>query len=815
MRLLLVSSLLLFACRQGKNSEALQDVDGDGFTPSDGDCDDADAAIFPSAEEVCDGIDNDCDEEIDEEAGTLYYPDSDEDGYGPEELAEYHCEEPEGLVLQGGDCDDEDAAINPGATEVCDGVDNDCNEVIDDDTAEDASLWFEDADEDGYGNPDVVLSACDAPAGYVEDGFDCDDDNPDLNPGALDIPNDSIDQDCTGSDAQALTMEEISVGDLILSELMLDPLAVEDYKGEWFELHNTSVEGMDLYGLVIGSQITSFIVEEHIVIAPNAYVLFAVRDQLDQNGGMSNVDYVYSRDAIQLDNSGELTLYAPDGLELDQLSYAAADFPIQEGVAIVNGLLSADADTGDLWCNATTSYGDGDLGTPGAVNDPCDLDGDGFTSVDGDCDDLNDTIYPTATEYCDGVDNDCDELVDDEDDNLDVSQLATTFYADADLDGYGDASTTIEACSVPAGYVENDEDCDDSDPTISPDADEICDGIDNDCDGLGDDEDTVISGGNTYYLDSDGDGFGDPDVTGEACTLIEGYSEDFTDCDDTDAMVFVGQREACDDGVDNNCDSAFDGPLCEFNFGNLGSDGIKITNTSPTELAVLGFSLTSLGDVSGDGNPDFAVVSRFADDGGGTSSGSTYVYFGPQTADLGSSDADVILYGGSGEVSGQAVTGAQPILGLGGDHNGDGNNDIAINAIKASSEAGAIYIAQGPLSGTVDLSTNADAMIVGEVAGDQLGRGATTFLGDINGDGNDDLLVGSYKNDFGGTDAGAAYLLLGPVPASGTVSTVAAISLYGSSGDNLGYAVGAAGDVNGDGIADALVNANRMDTQDA
>ena len=104
---------------------------------------------------------------------------------------------------------------------------------------------------------------------------------------------------------------------------------------------------------------------------------------------------------------------------------------------------------------------------------------------------------------------------------------------------------------------------------------------------------------------------------------------------------------------------------------------------------------------------------------------------------------------------------------------------------------------------------------MGEVAGDQLGRSALSFLGDVNGDGNDDLLVGAYRNDFGGTDSGAAYLLLGPVPASGTISSVSSISLYGASGDNLGYAVAAAGDVNGDGLHDALLNANRVDTTDA
>jgi len=108
-----------------------EDGDGDGYLgPTD--CDDDDFAINPSAEELCDGVNNDCDDEIDEDAadGSVWYEDADHDGYGDALLGTL-CDEPVDGALVGGDCDDEDSAIFPGAADECgDGVDNDCDGVI-------------------------------------------------------------------------------------------------------------------------------------------------------------------------------------------------------------------------------------------------------------------------------------------------------------------------------------------------------------------------------------------------------------------------------------------------------------------------------------------------------------------------------------------------------------------------------------------------------------------------------------------------------------------------------------------------------------
>ena len=90
-------------------------------------------------------------------------PDGDGDGYSAAE-----------------DCDDGNAAIHPGATEVCDGVDNNCENGIDEDTAEDAATWYADSDGDNYGNAADSVNACEAPADYVSDHTDCDDSRDDV-----------------------------------------------------------------------------------------------------------------------------------------------------------------------------------------------------------------------------------------------------------------------------------------------------------------------------------------------------------------------------------------------------------------------------------------------------------------------------------------------------------------------------------------------------------------------------------------------------------------------------------------------------------
>ena len=145
----------------------------EGYVADGTDCDDEDDTAYPGADEECDGDDDDCDGVVDDDpvetSGALYYQDLDRDGVGHEDVAVRACEQPAGFAASPGDCDDLEARAYPGADEVCDGVDNDCNDEVDDD-ADDAPTWYADEDGDGYGDAPDSTAACSQPVGYVRDG---------------------------------------------------------------------------------------------------------------------------------------------------------------------------------------------------------------------------------------------------------------------------------------------------------------------------------------------------------------------------------------------------------------------------------------------------------------------------------------------------------------------------------------------------------------------------------------------------------------------------------------------------------------------
>ena len=328
----------------------LIDGDGDGFTPSEGDCDDSNALVYPNAIEICDGIDNDCDGVIDGGAETEFFIDIDGDGYGDSETSILACSQPDGYVTNSDDCDDTNPNINPGADELCDNIDNNCNAEVDENPI-DGSTWYADSDGDGYGDSETSILACSQPDGYVTNSDDCDDTNPNINPDSDELC-DNIDNNCNA------------------------------------EVDENPIDGSTWYA--------------------------------DSDG---------------------------DGY--------------------------GDSETSILACSQP----------------------DGYVTNSDDCDDTNPNINPDSDELCDNIDNNCNAEVDEN--PIDGS----TWYADSDGDGYGDSETSILACSQPSGYVANSDDCDDSNAAINPQAVEIVDGIDNNCDGQIDVQTVSDIDGNTYdYL---------------------------------------------------------------------------------------------------------------------------------------------------------------------------------------------------------------------------------------------------------------------------------------------------------------------------
>jgi len=376
------------------------DDDGDGFTELDGDCDDADGSIFPGAMEYLDGVDGDCDGEIDE--GTVAYDDDgdcfcegDEDTTDCTGSISTSCDVG---ALDIGDCNDADEDINPDATEQCDAIDDDC----------DALIGSEDPDTDGDGDG---YSACDA--------LDCDDADPDAFPGAIEHCN-GIDDDC--------------------NDIVDDDSAVD-----------ASVWHHDADGDHFGSPTSTTTACE----APPSYLADS-SDCNDSNPAIhpdatevcdaADTDEDCSGSADGYDATGKTTFYR----DVDDDGYPDADYSIYV-------------------CDPWGSY---------------------IPAADAwDCDDTRADVNPGMEERCDpfDLDEDCDGEV-----NEPGAEEGTYYFRDSDGDGFGDA-THMEMLCASGDLTDydtiNNEDCCDSDYEANPDASSYrtietgCGGHDWNCDG--------------------------------------------------------------------------------------------------------------------------------------------------------------------------------------------------------------------------------------------------------------------------------------------------------------------------------------------
>ena len=543
------------------------DGDGDGYghvgTPATGcalpsgyvatsdDCDDSNAGVHPGVDETCDGTDEDCDGLVDEEGGlgevafyadgdgdglgntaTLYYAcsaptgmvaaagdcddddvaegsavtwyaDADGDGYGNGALATTDCDEPLGYVLDGTDCDDDAGGSNPGATETCNGLDDDCDGHADEDVV---PTWYGDADGDGHGGVVMTAIQCEAPGGYVATGNDCDDSDAAISPSATERC-DGVDEDCDGEVDEGATstfyVDADSDGYGDLDGPTADGCtAPSGYSNDALDCDDTAANvhpGAPEVCNEVDDDCDGVADPDDAVDAPAWYV-DGDGDGYGDGGGTASCDPIAGSVVTDGDCNDADATVSPGAAEtwydgIDQDCDGADDDQDGDGYGVAD---DCDDTESEVNPGADESWYD-DIDQDCAGDDDFDADGDGQRSATyggPDCDDADPHVYDGAPDApYDGVVHDC----------------ASASDNDADGDGYD------------ATFAGGD-DCDDARGDTYPGAVEVWyDGIDQDCDGNDGDQ--------------DGDGFALP-----------------YDCDDGDPAINADADEVLDNDVDEDCD---------------------------------------------------------------------------------------------------------------------------------------------------------------------------------------------------------------------------------------------------------------------
>ena len=587
------------------------DADGDGWTDEGcggDDCDDSDPAISPDAQDVCNGLDDDCDPVTDEAT------DVDGDGYS---ACAGDCDDSNSLLspatdndLDGfdacSDCNDWSPVAYPGAPEYCDGIDSDCaGDVASTEADDDSDGWrvcMGDCDDADPANFPAALEQCDGAdndcdgvagadaAGEVDadgDGSlscaDCDDADPSNSPDAAEAC-DGSDNDCDGAPSADPAGEVDDDGDGSLSCVDCDdsdplnfPTNVETCDGVdndcdgLIDTFVTAWQGGGLGQVISDSGPQPSVAAEVVITTPS--VVLDVDVSLD-------VDHPFPIDLL-------VQLVSPLGTTIDLSAHNGwpgadfsgtvfddeAPFSITAGAPPFTGphqpqepLSAFDGEpavgtwfllVSDLWFSGDGLLLDWELHV--LTDETYDSDGDGFSAC-MDCADDDPSIWPGATELCDGQDTDCDGWPD------------ADPAGEVDADGDGSLS-----CA----------DCDDADPLVYPGRPEACDGLDNDCDP------TTQEG-----LDSDGDGL-------SACA---------GDCNDLVSTVYPGATELCD-GLDGDCDGTL--PADEEDLDGDGSVGcLDCDDADPANLPG-GVEACDGADNDCDGAPDADTAGEVDGDGDG------------------------------------------------------------------------------------------------------------------------------------------------------------------------------------------------------
>ena len=506
------------------------DCDGDFDTYLDGrcggtDCDDDDSLVKPGATEYCNGYDDDCDKAIDEDDAAdtrTFYRDADSDSWGDGTSWLVKCYAPAGYVSKKGDCDDGRAASFPGAPEYCNGYDDDCDSLVDEIDALDATTFWFDYDADGYGDPARSTPACKAPSGWVGNDDDCDDTDFRSYPGATEVPYDGTDQDCDGSDL--CDVDEDGYDHPTCGGKDCDDTDDARHPGAtetWYDGVDTDCDGWSDY-------------------------------DADKDGDDSELYGGTDCD------DGDPTVYAgapelSDGKDNDCNGFAEDDDDDGDGLTSEDELvLGTDPDDGD-WDDDGLSDGE-EAGLD--LESPIDSDDDGLADVFDDDDD--DDGIPTLDEIGDHDwtdptsepdDTDGDGLPDHLDDDSDGDGLSDTFEGTVDTDGDGVPDfkdVDSDGDGLPdALEAATDTDSDGLPDRLDPDDDG--DGLSTLEEGTGDTDGDLIP--DYLDLDSDGDGHADA-LEGPADTDGDGLRDSLDLDSDDDGLPDRDESNADADGDD-------------------------------------------------------------------------------------------------------------------------------------------------------------------------------------------------------------------------------------------------------------------------